>query len=904
MNNFKVFFFILIPTIILSFSGFSQTKNITLKELADKKAKQSYDFPSEKTYLSFDKPYYAVGDTIWFKAYVTLENHLPSPISKILYVDLINQKDSVVESLKIPIKNSVGKGSFLLPYPNFKEGNYHLRAYTKWMLNFGEAYFFKKNIVIGNALSKTLITQINFDGSINDKSQNVKTKIIFKDEYGKVLADKKVNWEVTADYERVARGRETTNAKGEVFFNFNTDNKVALNTGTLTTSLDAGDNRTLMATFPLKTAILEYDLQFFPEGGDLIDGITTKVAFKAQRSDGLGANFTGKIVDDQGIEIATISPSHVGIGNFEMTPKKDRKYFANVKFPNGKQKTLPLPNVKSNGITLSTEIKKDSLNIHIKANDAYLENNKNQLFYIAAQNSKTLFYAAQSIVRVKDFNINIPVDKLPTGILQISLLNQAFEPLSERLTFIQRKDDMKITLRPDLPAYKSRSKIKMSIQTSGGLDMTAGNYAVSVINEAKVPYDDDKATTILSYFLLNSDLAGYIEKPNYYFKNVGPKKITDLDNLMLTQGYVKFVYKDVAADKSPNIVAFPENSLTISGTIRKNDGLPLQNGRILFQIPDKYFNTTGTTDKEGHFKFENLIFKDSSEVVINARNNLDSKNLRINVDGEAFPSIYKNINSADDVLNIDSALETYLKSSKIEHQSAFLLREVVVKAAATKKIDHSNYPALTGLSPIADRQLDGAQFQGCNLLVNCLSAAGLTYQDQQLYLSKTYNQGLKVPIEIYVNGLQVDVNYLASLDPKAIDNIEVFNNDGLTGINKLNGTSGVVSINMKELKKTPVTKEQLKDLFGPTNVLTYKPRGYSADREFYTPKFAGPRTSLQAQDNRTTIYWNPYVITDKDGKGSFEFYNSDDKGPYKITIEGIDANGNIGRAVYTYELRQ
>ncbi|MBC7653416.1 MAG: carboxypeptidase regulatory-like domain-containing protein [Oligoflexus sp.] len=901
MNSIKISIIIFIS--LISFKGFSQTKNITLKELADKKAKQSYDFPSEKTYLQFDKPYYAVGDTIWFKAYVTLENHLPSPISKILYIDLINQKDSLIESLKIPIKNSVGTGSFLLAYPNFKEGNYHLRAYTKWMLNFGDSYFFKKNILVGNALSKTLNTQISFDGSINEKSQNVKSKIVFKDEYGKVLANKKVSWEVTADYERVARGRETTDGKGEISFTFNADSKVALNTGNIITSLDAGDNRILNATFPLKTAIIDYDLQFFPEGGDLIDGLTTKVAFKALQSDGLGANFTGKIVDEQGAEVSKISPSHLGMGDFEITPTKGKKYFANVIFPNGKQKNIPLIAVKDEGITLTTQIIGDSLNIKINPNNTYLQNNRNQVFYIVAQNSKTLYYAAQSTLRLKNYSVNIPIDRLPTGILQVSLLNVAFEPLSQRLTFIQRKDDLKITLRPDLPAYKGRSKIKMSVVTTGGLDMKAGNYSVSVINDAKVPYNEDKETSILSYFLLNSDLPGYIEQPNYYFHHIDAKKIADLDNLMLTQGYTKFLYKDVATDKKFDILAFPEGSMAISGTIRKSNGMPLENGRILFQIPDKYFNTTGTTDKEGHFKFDNLIFKDSSEVIINARNNLNSKDLRISVDGEPFPSIYKNSNSSEDVLNIDSALETYLKNSKIEHQSAFLLREVVVKASATKKIDHTNYSALTGLSSIADRQVDGAQFQNCNIILNCLNVAGLTFQDQQLYLTRNYSQGLKVPIEIYVNGLQVDVNYLASLDGKGIDNIEVFNNDGLTGINRLNGTSGVVSINMKELKKTPVTKDQLKDLFPPNNVLTLKPKGYSVERQFYNPKFAGPKSSLQNQDNRTTIYWNPFVVTDKDGKGSFEFYNSDDKGPYKITVEGIDANGNIGRGIYTYELR-
>lgn len=108
---------------------------------------------------------------------------------------------------------------------------------------------------------------------------------------------------------------------------------------------------------------------------------------------------------------------------------------------------------------------------------------------------------------------------------------------------------------------------------------------------------------------------------------------------------------------------------------------------------------------------------------------------------------------------------------------------------------------------------------------------------------------------------------------------------------------------MKEIKKVKLTKDQLKELFPPNNVLTFKPKGYDEERHFYVPKYSGPKTSLQVQDYRTTIYWNPVVLTDKDGKGSFEFYNSDDKGPYKVILEGIDLNGNIARSVYEYKLQ-
>src|SRR6476469_6436983 len=103
---------LLILLIVLTFTGLNATKaqqsEIPLKTIIENRTKLAQEFPTEKVHLHFDKPYYGLGDTIWFKAYVLIEQHIPSPLSKIIYVDLINQRDSVVESLKLPVVNGVG----------------------------------------------------------------------------------------------------------------------------------------------------------------------------------------------------------------------------------------------------------------------------------------------------------------------------------------------------------------------------------------------------------------------------------------------------------------------------------------------------------------------------------------------------------------------------------------------------------------------------------------------------------------------------------------------------------------------------------------------------------------------------------------------------------------------------
>ncbi len=903
MSKLRIALYTLLICALSISTNLLKAQDVPLAELAKKKAEIATTYPIEKVHLQFDKPYYAVGDTAWFKAYATTGLNVPSPISKILYVELISDRDSLVTSLKLPLESSVATGSFVFPYPNFKEGNYHVRAFTKWMLNRDADYFFSKNIYVGNALSKELITNITFDGSIDDKGQKVKTKIVYKDANGKPLADKKVSWEVNADFTRVARGKETTDANGAINLDFSSSNKIAISSGVLSTSVDVGDRKILNKDFNLKTSILENDIQFFAEGGNLLSGIETKIGFKAINSNGLGVDVKGLVVDQSGKEVAQFKSQHLGMGNFTFTPKLGENYTAKVTYANGVKKDVKLPAVTNDGMSLAVTQQNDSVYIKINTTDSFLEKNKNQAFYIVAQNGNSLFYAAQSVLRLKTYTIILPTDNLPNGLLQVSVLRPDYKPYAERLTFIKRRDFVKIDLKPDFAAYKGRQKIKFNLESVGGLDPGQGNYSVSVFNVAKVPYDENKEPTIYSNLLLSSYILGYIEEPNYYFNAKNPNRAADLDNLLITQGYSSFSYSDIAEGKAPVLKVLPEQGIDVTGTIRRKEGMPWEKARLLFQIPDKHFSLTGTTDKEGRFEFRNLIFKDSSEVIINARNNVNSKDIRIMVDGETYPSLIRNINRPSNVLNMDSFMSAYLANSKIERRSAFMLQEVVVKAEAVKKPSHSDHSALSGLSMQPDREVSGDQFQGCNILTNCLSMAGLIYIDYQLYLSKTYNQGNKTPIEIYIDGMPVDVNYLSSIDPNGIASIEVFNSDGLSGINQRNSTLGVVVINMKEIKKVKMSKDQLKELFPPNNVLTIKPKGYSEERHFYVPKYSGPKTSLQFTDYRTTIYWNPIILTDKTGKGSFEFYNSDDKGPYRVVLEGVDINGNIARSVFEYKLQ-
>ncbi len=430
-----------------------------------------------------------------------------------------------------------------------------------------------------------------------------------------------------------------------------------------------------------------------------------------------------------------------------------------------------------------------------------------------------------------------------------------------------------------------------------------------MIDENKVPFDEDAETTILSSLLLTSDLKGHIEKPNYYFNHVDAARLANLDILMMTQGYRRFEYYDIISGKDPTIYNIPEQGIEISGTLRTTSGIPVSNGNLHLIIPDKIYAADVKSDPSGYFKFSNVVFQDSSQLIVSAKNNYNGKNMMIMLNNETAPGLVKNINAPDNVVNIDSTLAIYLQNTKKQYSTSHVLTEVVIKAEA-KKPSHTDYPALSGLNQQPDHVINSQQFSGCNDLLQCLTvtAFGITFntEDGEFYVSRDYNQGNKTKhVQFYYNGMAVETSFLTSIDPKTVESVEIFLNDGLSGINKMTDTKGVVVINGKKMPKgEKISFNDLQKLLPKQNELTITPMGYAKVRDFYVPKYGVARsTQYSPPDLRTTIYWNPKITIDKTtGKASFDYFNADGKGTYRVVLEGLDYDGNIARYIYRYKV--
>jgi hypothetical protein len=612
-------------------------------------------------------------------------------------------------------------------------------------------------------------------------------------------------------------------------------------------------------------------------------------------------------LDNTGKLIGKLESQHLGMGAFTLLPEAGKTYSANLTFANGIKKTVPLPASKPSGLTLSVvNSTPSSIMIQISTNQAFYNTNKDKNFYLVARSKGVIAFAAQAALNTMTIGASIPKNKFPDGILQITVFTTKGEPLAERLVFIKRNTISSLSLSSDKKIYGTRQAVKMNVLAKTNNVPVEGNFSISVINESKVPFNDDDETTILSSFLISSELQGFIEKPNYYFQQINEKKTADLDLLMMTQGYRKFSYNDILAGKAPVISVLPEQGIEFSGILRTSNGMPVSNGSLKLVVPESRFYAETKSNLKGEFKFEKVVITDSTEATISARSQTAAKNMMIMLNGSGFPTIARNKNIAEEKLNIDSVLLPYLDNSKRQYRMITqMLQEVVVKATAIKKSSHLDHPSLSGLATVPDHQIESDRFQGCVIFLNCLqsSAAGLIFSDNNFYVARVFNSGLKVPVQIFYDGMPVDVNYLNNVQTADVDNVEIFLKDDLGLVNRAYNTNGVLVINSKKTEKgKAVTAEDLKKLFPPSNVLTFKPQGYIKKREFYTPKYLTAASRTVGADYRSTVYWNPRVFTDKDGTMALEFYNGDNKGTYKAVVEGTDIDGNLSRFIYRYKV--
>ena len=585
--------------------AFSQGDSSFLAKATQKLQDHYTANPVEKVYLHLAKPGYFIGDTIWFKAYTVIgDRHQLSALSKVLYCELINSHDSLIERQTLRLTSGITWSNFVIARSN-KPGTYRIRAYTNWMRNQSSAYFFDQTI-------------------------------------------------------RLA-GPQTVQ--------------------------------------PASPAAVKPDVQFFPEGGQLVNGLRSKVGIKCLGADGLGLNVSGKIMDNNGGVVAMLKTQHLGMGVFALTPQAGKTYKAEIILSDSTRFSFDLPKASDEGFTLSVNNSDaDSIYLRVSANDKAVQADQGAALYVMAQAGGRVYYTAQTRLTGTSFVTTISKDRFPTGIVQFTLFTQNGEPLNERLVFVQHDDLLHINLSTDAKTYAPAGKVKLAISAKGDSSKPVrGSFSLAVINESRLLTDEEAEVTILDHLLLCSDLRGFIERPNYYFTDINDQKRADLDMLMLTQGYRRFDWQKLLLEnKQYSPLYKPETGIALSGTLKTPAGKPVANGRLTLAAPHEGFFADTTTDAYGNFSFTDLPLSDTSKIILRARKQNNGSNVAIYVKQPDFPGLPE-INRAEPKPKLTDTLQggSGIKDNIVLQQNDSLhqlhqLNEVVIKDKAAAKPDQYN----------------------------------------------------------------------------------------------------------------------------------------------------------------------------------------------------------------------
>ncbi|MEI7502409.1 MAG: TonB-dependent receptor plug domain-containing protein [Paludibacter sp.] len=740
------------------------------------------------------------------------------------------------------------------------------------MQNATTDFFYSKNIYIGNPIDDFVTSQISYDTT----KTAIYATIHFLDATKKPITGKTVVINQNWSNDKKKKVSITTNKDGSVTW------PLAVSTSdSIVRIIDADISETNLKYnkrfFP-PASRTDFDLQFFPEGGNLIRNTLQMVAFKAIGKDGLSVNVSGRILSDKNEEITDFNSLHKGMGKFSLKTDSGVNYYALVKTKNGIEKRFNLPIAKSEGITLQVAYNKSKVLYEIsnstqKNNDAY--------FILIHSRGKML-----AMLPLTNSEGQISEALLPAGIISISVIDSAYNTYCERLYFVPKSNSPTISIQSDKEIYGKRQPVNLSLNIASVLgNSNVGSFSLSVTDNSTIKLDS-LADNINSYLLLSSDIKGYVEDPGSYFVDQSILSREKLDILMLTQGWRRFNLSDVLKAKFQQPTYYMEAGQALTGKVINLFNKPSKKCGIIMFSPYKSLIKLAQTDSLGRYLIDGLEFPDSTSFILKAKKSKTFGDVEIISDVDEFPksTVFCPAKQQEN----PKVLNDFLQQSKEKYYTegglrAVNLSEVIVSAAKINKDEETHYYSGMEDTKFDAKKLDA--YPGMGILDILQMMPGIQVNGTDVSIRGASGPPLFMIDEIESQSID-DITYLSTND---VESISIFK-----GVNAAvfgsRGGNGVVVI---ELKKGVVRKAET-----PISMMTISPLGYQKPTEFYVPKYDVDSVKMNTHyDLRTTIYWNPKIGTDSTGMAKVKFFTADKKADYSIVIEGITNAGEICRYV-------
>jgi hypothetical protein len=666
---------------------------------------------------------------------------------------------------------------------------------------------------------------------------------------------------------------------------------------------------TLVNSF-LKPALIQQEAQaapvlsFFPEGGNLVEGVRSKVAFKATDAAGKGLDFEGAVLDEHQDTIALLEPLKFGMGSFYFTPEAGKTYQAIIQTGSGDSLSYPLPAAAAEGYVMHLQegpakakqatnppsagntMAEEEIRVSVQSNlqmTGYV--------YLLVHTRQQLKIARAGLLKEGRADFMLDKTLLEEGISHLTIFDGAQQPVCERLNFKQPLQELQIKAETEKEVYALREKVEIDITACHDTgapvpaDLSVAVYQLDSLQGRE-------SNTIFSYLWLSSDLKGEIEAPEYYVQHSGDEVKAALDHLMLTHGWRRFRWEDVLQQNEASFRFLPEyeGQMLEVRVLDKDTEAPAANVLTYLSIPGKRGKFyTGMSNKEGEVRIIAKDFYGQKDLILQTS---PQGNSRLNFQIQSpFSSEFSS--GSPDFFTLSPLLADKLRARSIHLQ----VENVYGGEEKTKVTEPSTAGRVFYGAPFKHYLLDDyTRFPTMEEVMREYVYEVMVRKRKGRFNFFVFNPLKKEHFDenplVLFNGVPVfDIDKLMAFNPLKIESLEVVNESFFLGGIPY---AGIVSY-------ATCTGEMEGFELNP-DILQVSYEGLQQSREFYVPRHEKDSDQQRRMpDFRSLLYWSPEVQTDAQGKQRVIFYTSDLEGEFQVEIQGMTKEGKAAAATFTFK---
>lgn len=838
----------------LFFFPLHAAENVGIREMVNRINLFNRFLPQEKVYLHFDNTAYFMGEKMWFKAYVLRsDNHHATDVSRVLYVELLDRSGNVVETQKLPI-GAMGQADGVFDLRNVLAGGfYEVRAYTRYMLNWDSSWLFSRMFPIFETPGK--------EGDYSRPSLG------------------KTAWQVR-ESEKVP-----TKEKTGISFAKPEDGNIA----------------------------------FFPEGGHLVENLSCRVAFEIRDRQGLPVNGTGELsCGDE--RLCSVSTSQNGRGVFSLVAQPGKIYSLNLKDKRGRLYRQELPVAEKEGCSMRLTRSGKPWCVNLNTTTSF------------AQDSLGIVLTAHGALKHVDvvagsrsIYLSLPDSAIADGVNRVSVVNGAGQVLADRLFFQYPqtlKDSISVTIK------------ETSLLPSAPINLSFHAPPSTIFSLSVRDADTEKNISSLdceNWLLLAGELHGYVSHPEYYFESDDAEHREAADLLMLVQGWRRYDLSQMMGKKNFKIVHPVEKGLSISGRLKgpqKKAIVSNQNLRFrLYNELGQSLSGNAVTDSLGYYVIEvppcdgewNMFVHIPKKYSIEIDRNFSPSPRSLSLlelmrpqDATAAMTSFHYSRNTDEVLEkpagISMLSRVHMLPTVVKKKHFWESGIAWDNITEGKEVSYLYY----NIDKERDRLLDKGE--EIPYIYEWLKQKNHAFKGDYRELFDAFNPAFwydKDVCDFSYNGNPI--LWMLDNSPRCITNGLPFT--GTVPLMK-SRTIDDMPVTMGEVKAIYITEApnvwkrylvgnawakigNMATVFVYTHKMFRKcPKnlrhtffdGYSPAVEFYSPGYGELPSN---EDFRRTLYWNPYVRTNKEGYVDLRICNTGTCRQLIISAEAITPDGNI-----------